>query len=397
MKPEKLNQETLLSHFAEDRLAYAGAVVPPIFQNSLFTFESWEAIDKAFDERFDAYIYTRGKNPTVDMVEKKIAALAGGERALLFSSGMGAISSAVLHYVKAGDHVITVSNVYGPANNLLNTYLKDKLNLETSFVRGDKIEEFETAIRPNTRLIYLESPSSAIFSLQDIPAVVKLAKSRGIATMIDNSWASPVFQKPLEMGVDMEVHSCSKYIGGHSDVVAGVLIGKEEDVKDIFMREYQWLGAKISPFEAWLLMRSLRTLPIRMRQHMENGIRVAAFLEEHKKVSRVYYPGLESHPQYQLARHQMHGFSGLMSFRLNTENLEEIKTFFNSLKIFQIGVSWGGHESLIYAPAISYLKELSPDQFAGMGISLGDMRISVGLEHADDLIADLDQGLARIG
>lgn len=391
-----MNIETILAHLGEDRARYEGAVVPPIFQNSLFTFESWEAIDAAFDDRYESFIYTRGRNPSVDMAEQKIAALAGGERALLFGSGMAAISAAVLHYVKAGDHVITVKNVYGPANNLLNSYLREKLNLETSFVKGDKVEEFEAAIRPNTKLIYLESPSSAIFSLQDICGVVEVAKKHGIPTMIDNSWATPLFQKPLEMGVDLEVHSCTKYLGGHSDIVAGVVIGREKDIKEIYMREYQFIGGKTSPFEAWLLMRSLRTLPMRMRAHGEHAMKVAQFLENHPKIAAVSYPGLESHPQYELGKKQMTGYSGLLSFRLATENLAQIKAFFNTLSLFKIGVSWGGHESLIYAPAISYLKEVAPEQFQAMGISLGDMRISVGLEHPDDLISDLEDALAKV-
>lgn len=391
-----MNIETILAHLGEDRARYEGAVVPPIFQNSLFTFESWEAIDAAFDDRYESFIYTRGRNPSVDMAEQKIAALAGGERALLFGSGMAAISAAVMHYVKAGDHVITVKNVYGPANNLLNSYLREKLNLETSFVKGDKVEEFEAAIRPNTKLIYLESPSSAIFSLQDICGVVEVAKKHGIPTMIDNSWATPLFQKPLEMGVDLEVHSCTKYLGGHSDIVAGVVIGREKDIKEIYMREYQFVGGKTSPFEAWLLMRSLRTLPMRMRAHGEHAMKVAQFLENHPKIAAVSYPGLESHPQYELGKKQMTGYSGLLSFRLATENLAQIKAFFNTLSLFKIGVSWGGHESLIYAPAISYLKEVAPEQFQAMGISLGDMRISVGLEHPDDLISDLEDALAKV-
>ncbi|MEZ4775445.1 MAG: aminotransferase class I/II-fold pyridoxal phosphate-dependent enzyme [Bacteroidia bacterium] len=391
-----MNLETILAHLGEDRTLYEGAVVPPIFQNSLFTFESWEAIDAAFDDRYESFIYTRGRNPSVDMAEQKIAAIAGGERALLFGSGMAAISAAVMHYVQAGDHVITVKNVYGPANNLLNSYLKDKLNLETTFVKGDKVEAFEAAIRPNTKLIYLESPSSAIFSLQDISGVVEVAKKHGIPTMIDNSWATPLFQKPLEMGVDLEVHSCTKYLGGHSDIVAGVVIGREKDIKEIYMREYQFIGGKTSPFEAWLLMRSLRTLPMRMRAHGENAMKVALFLENHPKIASVSYPGLKSHPQYELGKKQMTGYSGLMSFRLATENLDQIKAFFNTLSLFKIGVSWGGHESLIYAPAISYLKEVPPEQFQAMGISLGDMRISVGLEHPDDLVRDLENALAKV-
>jgi cystathionine beta-lyase/cystathionine gamma-synthase len=393
---KKLKPETLISHFGEEREKYEGAVVPPIFQNTLFTFESWEAIDAAFDDRVNTPIYSRGKNPSVSIVEQKIAKLAGGEKARLFASGMAAITAAVMHFLNAGDHVIAINNIYGPANNLLSVYLKKKMAIETTFVSGNTVEEFRGAIKPNTKLIYLESPSSAVFSIQDIAAITELARSQNIKTVIDNTWASPVFQKPLAMGVDLEVHSCSKYIGGHSDVIAGVVIGNTDEMDSISVNEFELLGGKIAPIEAWLLMRSLRTLPIRMKAHEENAMQVARFLESHEKIESVSYPGLESFGQYELAKKQMTGFSGLMAFKLKTSDLQKIKRFFNSLGLFKIGVSWGGHESLIYAPAISYLKELSETQFEALGISLGDMRISVGLEDAGDLIDDLTQALATI-
>jgi len=391
---QPIQPETLLVHDAERHPN--GAVVPPIFQNSLFTFESWDDIDHAFDHRLDSFIYTRGKNPTVKIVEEKLAALAGGEKAQLFPSGMGAISAAVMHCIKAGDHVVAVKNLYGPANNFLTAYLKPKFSLEITFVEGKEVAEFEKAIQSNTSLIFLESPSSAVFSLQNISAVATLAKSKGIKTIIDNTWATPLFQKPLAMGIDLEMHSCSKYIGGHSDVVAGVLIGKAELIDSISLREYEWIGAKMAPFEAWLLLRSLRTFTVRVKQHQTNAKVVAEFLDQHPKIELVRYPGLDHFDQKELAHQQMTGFTGLMGFQLKTTDLPSIKKFVNSLQLFQIGVSWGGHESLIYAPAISYLKELSPDQFDALGISLGDMRISVGLENAQDLIEDLSQALEGI-
>lgn len=391
-----MKKNTMLCHYNEEREKNRGAVVPPIYQNSLFTFETWDDIDKAFDDPFVNSIYMRGNNPSVSMVEKKIAKLAGGESAKLFSSGMGAISSAILHYINYGDHVITIKNVYGPTNNFLNSYLKKKMNVDTTFISGEIIEEFEKNIRENTRLIYLESPSSAIFSLQDIEKVVELAKKHNIKVVIDNTWATPFFQRPLEMGVDLEVHSCSKYFGGHSDLVAGVVIGKEKDIRDIFNEEHAFLGGKLSPFEAWLLQRSLRTMSYRMKAHEENALKVAEFLEKHPKIEKVMHPGLKSFPQYNLGKKQMSGYSGLFAFEIKSDNLENIKNFVNSLKYFSIGVSWGGHESLIYAPAISYLKELPIEQFKNMGISLGTMRVSIGLEDSEDLIEDLEFALKYI-
>ena len=391
----KINPSTLLAHDTNNSL-YHGAVIPPIFQNSLFTFESWEAIDKAFDNRETSFIYSRGKNPTVQLVEEKLAQLAGGEKAQLFPSGMAAITAACLHFLTPNSHVIAIKNLYGPANNLLTNYLREKMNIETTFVSGIHWEDFENAIQVNTKLIFLESPSSAIFSLQDIQAVTSLAKKHGIKTIIDNTWSTPVFQKPLTMGVDLEIHSCTKYLGGHSDIIGGVIIGKATDLNSISKNEYELLGSKTAPMEAWLLLRSLRTLTIRLARHQESGSKVAHFLKNHNKIAEVNYPGLDSHPQHELAKKQMQGFTGLMSFKLDSDNLDHIKAFVNALKLFQIGVSWGGHESLVYVPAISYLKELNAEQFKNMGISLGDVRISVGLEDADDLIADLKDALQLV-
>jgi len=395
MNKKNLKPETHLVHDGKKSHS-KGAVVPPIYQNSLFTKENWDEVDQTFDDRINNLIYSRGHNPSVRIVEEKIARLTGGEKAHLFPSGMAAISAAILSCINSGDHIVAIKNIYGPANNLLENYLKPKFGIEITYISGNTVEEFENAIRKNTRLFYLESPSSVVMSLQDIKGVSRLAKSKGIKTIIDNTWASPIFQKPIAMGIDLEVHSCSKYIGGHSDVIAGVVIGSKKDMDSIFVREFELLGAKTAPFEAWLILRSLRTLSIRMERHQKNAMIVAEFLESHRKIKKVNYPGLKSFPQYELGKEQMTGYSGLMSFQLNTEDLEKIKAFFNGLQLFQIGVSWGGHESLIYAPAISYLKELSEDQFKAMGISLGDMRISVGLEDPEDLVNDLKQALERV-
>lgn len=391
---KKLKRETALNHDEFDK--YAGAVVPPIFQNSLFTFEDWDAADKAFDNRRESFIYSRGKNPTVSIVEEKLAVLASAEKAQLFPSGMAAISAALLHFIKDGSHIIAVKNLYGPAANLISSYLASKFNVTCTFVGGESVDDFKNAIQPNTSVIYLESPSTAVFSLQDIADVCSLAKEHNIKTIIDNTWATPVFQQPIAMGVDLEIHSCSKYLGGHSDIVGGVVLGKAVDIDSIFSQEYELLGAKTAPFEAWLLLRSLRTLFVRMEQHQKNALKVAEFLENHPKIKLVRYPGLKSFPQYELGKKQMRGYSGLMSFQLDTDDLDKVKMFFNSLELFHRGVSWGGFESLVYAPAISYIKELSPEQFKNMGISLGDIRISVGLENADDLIEDLENGLRAI-
>ncbi len=390
------HHDTLMINDVTDKKDPYGAVVPPIYQNSLFTFGSWEEIEMAFEDKINNAIYTRGKNPTVALAEQKIALLAHGDKAKLFASGMAAVSAGMLHFLSAGDHVITLNNIYGPSISLINDFLVPKMQVEVSYVSGSDIEEIIAAIKPNTKLIYLESPSSVVFSLQNLKQIAALAKRHGIATIIDNTWATPLFQKPLDLGIDLEIHSCSKYLGGHSDIVSGVLIGSRTLIDAIHVREYELLGAKMAPMEAWFLLRSLRTLDLRMERHQQSGCKIAEFLENHPKIAKVNYPGLESFPQAKLVKEQMTGFTGLMSFQLNTQNLAEIKAFFNGLKLFQIGVSWGGHESLIYAPAISCLKEQSPEQFKKMGISISDMRISVGLENVEDLIGDLSASLQLI-
>lgn len=339
MKKEFKGVETILAHYGEDRQAHNGAIVPPIYQNTLFAFEDWDAIDRAFADPVNNSIYTRGNNPSVSMVEKKIAKLAGGEKARLFASGMGAISSAIMSCVHTGCHVITLKNIYGPALNLLDVYLKNKFNIEITFVSGEDVEEIKEAIKDNTTLIYLESPSSAVFSMQDIEAIAKIAKERGIKTVIDNTWATPLYQRPLEIGIDLEVHSCSKYLGGHSDIISGVVIGKAELIDSIYQNEYLLYGAKMAPFEAWLLMRSLRTLPMRMERHQRNAMMVAEFLEKHPRIKKVNYPGLKSFPQYELGKKRMTGYSGLMSFVIDTDDVQELKNFVNGLSLFSIGVS----------------------------------------------------------
>jgi len=398
--PLNLGPDTRMAHLGEDRAAYDGAVVPPVFQNSLFTFKDWDDIDAAFDDRTNRPIYTRLVNPTTRIAERKIASLASQSRtdidARLLASGMAAISAAIMHVIQAGDHVVSVKNVYGPTNNFLNSYLRRKMNVDTTFVPGTSLDQFKEAVLPDTRLIILESPSSAVFSLQNLKEVAEYARSLGIVTLIDNTWATPLFQKPMDLGIDIEVHSASKYLGGHSDIIGGVIISSQERMNQIAVNEGELFGGAMAPWTSWLVTRSLRTLSMRLERHQRSAMAIAEYLESHPKVKQVRYPGLKSHPQYELGLKQMSGYTGLLGFELDTSDLPSVKRFFNGLTFFQIGVSWGGHESLIYAPAISYLKELPPERFKDLGISMGDMRISVGLEQVDDLIQDLDAALALI-
>jgi cystathionine beta-lyase/cystathionine gamma-synthase len=379
------------THLNHDPPHPYGAAAPPLHQTSTFGFESWEAIDTAFENRTETPIYSRQINPTVRLAEDKLAGLARAEACRLFGSGMAAISAAILHCVGAGDHIVTITNVYGPARAFMSTYLPKKTGVTATFVDGSAVSDFAEAITDRTRLIYLESPSSARFGLQDIRAVCELAHSRGIKVIVDNTWATPVFQKTLALGADLEVHSASKYLCGHSDVVAGAVLGSRLAIDTIAVEEGELLGAKMAPFEAWLMLRSLRTLTARLDRHQRNAALVAAFLEGHSAVGEVRYPGLDSFPQRALAVQQMSGSTGLLGFGLDTEDVSAVRRFFDALRLFHRAVSWGGHDSLVYAPVISYMKEHPPERFAEMGISVGDIRISVGLEDPEDLMADLQQ------
>ncbi|MCR4401493.1 MAG: aminotransferase class I/II-fold pyridoxal phosphate-dependent enzyme [Firmicutes bacterium] len=387
-------QQTRLLHIGEEPGTYLNAVVPPLFQTSLFVYDSYEDLDEAFGNREHHFIYTREQNPTVELTASKIADLEGAEAGKLFGSGMAAISSTILSQVGSGDHIVCVKSAYGPAMSFLRGWLP-RFGVTTTFVDGKDAAEFEAAIRPETKLIYLESPTSIIFELQDLRAVSAIAKEHGIVTAIDNSWATPVFQRPIEFGIDLVIHSASKYLGGHSDIVAGVVVGRKALVDKIAANERVLLGGILGPFEAWLLLRGLRTLDVRLRRHEQNAMKVAQFLAAHPKVARVNYPGLPSYPQRELAVSQMSGSSGLMSIVIDTDS-EGVRRFVNGLTLFGLGVSWGGFESLAWAPIISMAKEQPEAVWKAAGVEPALVRLAIGLEDADDLISDLDTALALV-
>lgn len=374
--------ETQCIHFAEDREANFGAAAPPLYQCSTFTYPDCEQfVGRApGNGRYD---YTRVGNPTTALLEKKLAELEGGEAARAFGSGMAAISAAVLSCVRAGEHVITIDTVYGPTRRLLSEYLP-RFNIETTYVRGTEASDFERAIRPNTKLIYLESPSSLLFELQDLAAVAALARSRGISTVCDNSNATPLYQNPLALGVDLVMHTASKYIGGHSDIVAGLLVGSRQRIAALSTMEGELLGGIADPFSSWLMLRGLRTLAIRLERHERSATQLARLLESDMRVARVWYSGLETHPQVRLAKRQMRGHGCLLSFELRTPGREAAFACVNALRYFGIAVSWGGYESLAIPVEV-------PDPADGRRKWI--VRLSVGLESVEDLKADLYQAL----
>jgi cystathionine beta-lyase len=387
MSTEHGETSYILNQLGEEELLFHPAS-PPIYQTSLFSFPSFEALQQAITSREGHFIYTRGNNPTVALVERKIAALEKAGRAKLLSSGSAAISAAVMAFVKSGDHVICVEDCYSRARSLLETYLP-RFGVECTFVEGTRPEHFEAALRPRTRLIYLESPTTFTFKLQDLQAVSRLARTRGIKTVIDNTWATPLFQNPIELGIDLVVHSLSKYLGGHSDLVAGVVAGSQEDIAHIFNTEFMQLGTVPDPLMAWLVLRGMRTLTVRMPRHFDSALHVARCLEQHPAVEQVSYPFLPSYPQHSLARRQMRGGTGLFSLRLKTRAVEDVRLFIDSLRLFRRAVSWGGYESLVFPEAARHAGAPPPER-------VSVIRLHIGLEDKDSLLGDLTGALDRL-
>jgi methionine-gamma-lyase len=366
------------------------AVSAPIWQTTTFVSDSPEAYAETAASMHPTEFYTRYGNPTHERVEHTLAMLEGGEAALVTGSGMGAITLAVMSQVKSGDHVVAQSDLYAGARALLRDFAP-RWGIETTFVDQTKTEEFEAALRPNTRLIYLESPSNPLMRLTDVKAVTSLAKERGITTVIDNTFSTPVNQRPLELGVDIVIHSATKYLGGHHDLTAGALVSSQSFISQAWKLGVVF-GSVLSPFDAWLLMRGMRTLGLRVERHNQNAMALAQFLEQHPKVSRVNYPGLESHPQHKLARQQMSGFTGMLSFELSSQ-VEAADRFINRLKLAAYTGSLGGVETLIVRPAAMWSHQLTPEQRRSTGISETLFRVSVGLEDERDLIRDFGQAL----
>ncbi len=387
-----MRPETMLQHLGEDEHVL-GAVVPPIFQNSLFVFDTWEEFRAAMDQQSDPSvpgarcIYSRMNNPTLDLVGQKLAALEGAECGRFFSSGMAAISAAIMASTKAGSHVVCVDTCYGPTRAFLSDYMP-KFGVETTFVVGVDTQEIIDACRPNTTLIYLESPSSIIFRLQDLAAIAEFAKSRGIRTAIDNSYSSAVLQRPIEFGIDYSVSTATKYFGGHSDVVAGSIACSKDLMHDLIQNEGQYLGAPLGPFQCWLVLRSFRTMHLRLRQHAETANAVAAWVRSQPWVEQVYHVGFDDFAQRELRDKQMLGSGGLFSFVPRVQDAARLQTFTQALQIYQLGVSWGGFESLCVP------LEMQPMDWSEKKWMV---RLFNGLEHADDLIADLEQAAKVAG
>lgn len=390
-------RETKTRHAFETRAIHAGsehnktpALTPPIFQTSTFKLPSAAAGAAFTRSTAPAEFYTRWGNPTTKQFEAIVASIEGSEAALAFSSGMGAISALLFTALSAGDHLLVGRSVYSGVAELANVFLP-RFGVECTFADASRVEEVEKAIRKNTRLILVESPTNPTLELCDLAAIGALGKARGILTATDNTFATPVNQNPIAHGFDVVVHAATKSIGGHSDVTAGILCASKELISRAWYH-LKIIGASLSPFEAWLLIRGLKTLAVRVREQNKNALEVARFLEMRPEVVRVHYPGLESHPQHELARRQMRGFGGMVSFELKG-GLRAGVRFVESLKLIQLAVSLGGVESIIQHPASMTHGTLPEEDVRKAGISPGLLRLSLGLENVEDLKGDIGQAM----
>ena len=381
----------ILNELGEDREHYFNAIAPPIIQTSNFKFNTVEDFRAALADEYQGNLYSRGFNPTVDILRKKLAALDGAEDALVFSSGIAAVTVPVLALLKSGDEVICVENPYSWTIKLFKEFLP-KYGVTTTFVDGTDLNQFEKAISNKTKLIYLESPNTFSFEVQNLEAVSKLAKANGILTMIDNSYCSPIYQQPIAYGIDLVAQSATKYLAGHSDVVAGVVTGKTALLKKIFNNEYMNIGTALAPQNAWLLLRSLRTLPIRLEKISDTADKVVDYLNNHPKVQQVLHPFSKENKDIALAKRQMKKCGGLFSIILKEADLNKIETFCNGLNHILMAVSWGGHESLII-PACAGISKTDFDSTNKRHLLI---RIYVGLEEPDYIIADLEQAFSKI-
>jgi methionine-gamma-lyase len=381
--------DTRLIH-ADRSLNTTAAVVPPIYQTATFRGTSAEDFaHRAGDPRHPAF-YTRYGNPTLSQVERVLADLEGAESALVTASGMGAISATVLSIVGRGSHVVAQSKHYGGTDNLL-AKLLPRMGVEVTRVDQRDPDAFERAIRPDTSLIMLETPSNPLMQLTDLAAVAALARARRIPTLVDNTFATPLNQRPLDLGIDLVAHSGTKYFGGHSDIIAGVVMGTDERITEVW-NTHVILGAALGPFDGWLMLRGLRTLGLRVRQHNTNAMALAQFLVAHPAVAAVHYPGLPNHPQHELACRQMSGFGGMLSFELRG-GYQAADRCLSRLAIATRAASLGGVETLAVHPASNFLHYMTLEEAAKIGMAPGLLRISVGLEGRDDLIADFAQAL----
>jgi len=379
--PDAAHFSTICIHAGQEPDPSTGAIITPLFQTSTYVQDELG--------RHKGFEYARTQNPTRFALERNIAAIENGKAGFAFASGMAAIG-AVATLLKSGDHVVVTANTYGGTFRLFDKVLT-RYQLEFSYVDTSRPELIEQAIQPNTKLLFVETPTNPVMKLTDLRRAAEIAHARGVKIVVDNTFASPYVQRPLELGADLVVHSTTKYLNGHSDSIGGIVVAVRDD-------DIEWLrfiqnteGAILSPMDSWLVLRGTKTLAVRMAQHNRNGLAIAEFLEGHPKVQEVMYPGLPSHPQYELAKRQMNGFGGMLSFEVGS--FEAARQVLNKVRLMALAESLGGVETLIGHPASMTHASVPPERRAEIGLTDSLIRISVGIEDAEDLIADLKQAL----
>ncbi|WP_028389889.1 methionine gamma-lyase [Bacillus cihuensis] len=387
--------ETMVIHEGYEPKQHMGSLAAPIFQTSTFVFESAEQGERRFAGEEEGYIYSRLGNPTVKILEERIAMLEGGEAGLAFSSGMAAVSAVLLALTKAGDHIICSQGLYGCTFGLLHL-MKEKYHITHDFSEMLTEEQIETLIRPETTCIYVETPINPTMKMIDLEMVARVAKKHHIQVVVDNTFSSPYLQTPLALGCNIVLHSATKYICGHGDVVAGLVVGTQEFISKLAMTTQKDIGGIISPFDAWLLLRGLKTLPVRMDRHSFNAEKLFKKLKQHPSVAAVYYPGDTEHPDYNISKKQMKAGGGLISFEIKGDKQAAQKVL-NSLQLIKIAVSLGDAETLIQHPATMTHSAVPVESRLKMGITDQLIRLSVGLENWEDLWEDLNEALNRIG
>lgn len=371
-----------------------GPVVPPIYQTSTFKFKDADHGARLFKGEEDGFIYTRMRNPTIEAMEDAIAELEGGTKAIGCASGMAAVSLVFLTLTNSGDHVVCGNSVYGPTTTFLSQILS-KFGIEVAFVDTSDIQEVEKVMRENTKVVFFETPGNPTLSVSDIQKISELAHSWNAKVVVDNTFMSPILQRPFEFGADFVIHSMTKFLNGHADVVAGIVVIKNQEDYGLFRKMSNHIGGVIDPFNAFLVHRGIKTLELRMKKHCENALQIAEFLEKCPKVEKVWYPYLKSHPQYELSLKQSQGGGGVISFELKG-GLEAGKVLMNNVEVWQLAVSLGGVESLIQHPASMTHTSMPKELREEAGITDGLVRLSVGIEDVDDLIIGLEKGLDLI-
>lgn len=389
----KINTEVLHAEQMHDPVT--GSHVSPLYQTSTFVLPNFDDAVYLNQNIDKGFVYSRFANPTVDELEKKIAHLEHAEAALGLSSGLGAISTAIMSVIKGGDHVIFGDVIYGCTFALF-TKILPLFNVEYTIVDTTKPEDLAAAIKPNTTLVYVETPSNPTLKVSDIAAIAEIVhQHKGITMIVDSTFASPYLQNPLDLGADIVVHSATKYLCGHGTVTAGVIAGDKKRIDRCRMPYLQCFGAVLDPFAAWQIMQGMKTLAVRMERHCENALKVAQYLESHPKVDKVYYPGLPSHSSHDTAKKQMRGFGGMMSVDVKG-GMDAVRTVMNNVKVFSLATSLGNVDSLIqHSPSMSHF-DMTAEERHAVSIFDGQVRLSVGIEDVEDLIADLEQALALI-